>query len=121
MQELAMLPFLAKASQPMLTHQRVQPTRRPRAAVVSCQLRVGDMAFVTARAIGAVTSIEGAADGPVRRQTDLFLAAEEGGEAEVVGLGGVVEDVGGELSGGGGRCGHGGGVRELPVLVRLTV
>jgi hypothetical protein len=36
-------------------------------------------------------------------------------------LGGVVEDVGGELSGGGGRCGHGGGVRELPVLVRLTV
>lgn len=95
MQELAMLALLAQPTQPMLAHERVQSSRRPAAATT--ELRVGDVAFMAARAVWTVSCVEGAAYRAVGRETDLFLAAEEGGEAEVVGLGGVVEDVGGEL------------------------
>ena len=119
-QELAVLALLAQAAQPVLAHERVEPARgpvgRPR------ELRVGDVPLGAVRAVGAVARVEGLAYGPVGEQADLVGAAEEGGEVEVVGLGVVVDDVGGR--GGDGRAwgGHGGWEpRERWALTKFIV
>lgn len=92
MQELAVFALLAEAAQPVLADERIQSARR--------RLRVGrGMALGASGAIGAVACLEGAADGPVGREANLICLSEEGGEAEVVDGGRVVED------GRGGRLG----------------
>lgn len=57
------------------------------------RLCVRDVTLGTSRAVGAVAGLEGSADGSIGRQSDLVGSLEEGGEAEVVLVGRVVEDL----------------------------
>lgn len=84
-QELAVLALLAEAAEPVLADEGVETARGG--------LRIGGgVALRAAGAVGAVTRLEGAADGAVRGQADLVCLPEEGGEAEVIDGAAVVEN-----------------------------
>lgn len=89
-QELAGDALFAQAAQPVLAHERVEPAGRVRR-----RLAVRDVPLRAPRAVGAAARLVGLADGPVHGQADLVCLAQEGGEAERVGAGCVVEDGGG--------------------------
>jgi hypothetical protein len=90
------LALFAEAAQPVLADERVQAGGRLGG------LGIGDVSLRTAGAVGAVAGLEGLAYRAVGGEADLVGLSEEGGEAEVVGGRGVIEDgLGGRFGGGG--------------------
>lgn len=112
-QKLALLALFAQPAQPVLAHQRVEPTRRMLLLLLLLRAVLGasvqDVALGAARAVGAAARLEGSTYRSIGGEADLVCLAEERREAEAVGMRGVVEDGGDGVSGrgrGGCCCGH---------------